>query len=159
MPDAGEHVEDLALELGRHVDAVRREQRKVELASERDRSLVARLLFANAVPLQLDVDVLRAERLDQTLQDATPLVIAAALQGCGERAFLTPGHADQTVRILLDCAEKATPSPLLPLDWKDSPVLRTARLSATCEEAPLKRLMARTLLKVKVFEERRWPLA
>ncbi len=56
MPDAGEHIEDLALELDRHADAVGGEQRQVELAGKRDGGLVARLLFADAVPLQLDVD-------------------------------------------------------------------------------------------------------
>ena len=49
---------------------------------------------------------------------------------------------------------------MLPLLWKDSPVLRTARLAATeLDELPLKRLLAITLLKVKVLLVERWPLA
>jgi len=105
VPDAGEHVEDLALELGRHADAVGREQWKVELAGERNRSLVAGLLFADAMPLQLDVDVLRAEGPDQTRECLPTFVHAAALESRGERTFVAAGHTNETFRVLFDLAE------------------------------------------------------
>jgi len=105
LPDAGEHVEDLALELCSHADAVGGEQRKVELASQRDRGLIAGLLFANAVALQLDIDVLWPEGLDEPREYLAAPVHAAALQGCGERTFIAAGHADQAFRVLLNVAE------------------------------------------------------
>ena len=104
VPNAGQHIEDFSLELGCHADTVRGKQREMKLTRKYDSCLIASLLFADTMPLQLHIDVLRPEGLDQSRQCLAAFVHAAARERCGERTFLAARYTDQTLCILFDLA-------------------------------------------------------
>ncbi len=65
VPDRREHIQHFSLECGCHVDAVRCKNWKAKLPREREHRIVAGLLFADAMALQFDVHIVRAEGLNE----------------------------------------------------------------------------------------------
>ena len=87
ISDAGEHIEQLAPPRLVQRDAVGGHQRQPERARQFDQGLVARLLVAVEVALQLDVNVLAAEGANKLFQ---------------ARAVGPRGQADQAFGELLE---------------------------------------------------------
>ncbi len=97
IADAGEHIENLALLRLGILRALGCQQRQAEAARQRNHRLVARLLLAVVMPLQLDIDVFAPINKDQLFKRASCLGNSAVCQRVRERAFGAPGYADQTV--------------------------------------------------------------
>jgi hypothetical protein len=81
----------------------------VERAGKVDGEAVAGLFFAVKVALEFDINVLGAEDSDESIDLLPSFIDAALLQGCGERAFVTAGEADQSFGVFFkflgrDCA-------------------------------------------------------
>ena len=68
--------------------------------------LVAPLLFALLVALQLDIDILAAEDSHQLFHRRAAFSFAAARQRRGQRPLIAAGHADQAARVLPQIVER-----------------------------------------------------
>ena len=69
-----------------------------------DRSLIARFLLTDTVPLQLDVHTSLPEGSDQRLKCPAPFVQTAACECSRKRSFIPSGQTDQTFCSLLNHA-------------------------------------------------------
>ena len=100
VPQAGEHVQHLALG-GRGVsDAVGGEEGETQAARDLGHRLVARLLDGVVVPLQLGVDVLAAEDADEPLRFLPRLAGPAPHERLGQGAVVAAGQADEPLGVL-----------------------------------------------------------
>ena len=109
VADGGEGVAQFASFGSGVADAVGGEQRKMQRAGDVDGGAVAGFFFAMEVALQFDVDIFGAEDADELIDLAASFVDAALLQGCGERAFVAAGEADQAFGVFFEflCADCA----------------------------------------------------
>ena len=55
--------------------------------------------------MHFDVDVLRSKGANKLCEHSTSLVHTASLKRGGKRAFVATGHADQTLRVILNLAK------------------------------------------------------
>ena len=70
---------------------------RLQRARDAHGGLIAMLLCAVEVALQFDEDIARAEDVHEPLDFAQRLVISAARQSRGQRAFVAAGQADETL--------------------------------------------------------------
>ena len=92
--EAGEDVENFALDFRRVADAVGRDEGQLESAGEIDGGLIARFFLAIEMALQFDIDVAGSERAGEAGEGFGGVVV---LQREGERAFVASGEAEQAV--------------------------------------------------------------
>src|SRR6266576_4560344 len=95
----------------------------MERAGEGDGEAVAGFFLAVEVALEFDVDILRAEDGDELIDLFSGFLYAALLQGCGERAFVTAGKADQAFGVFFEflCRYGALTFPGAQLHFGDEP--------------------------------------
>ncbi len=95
MADGGEGIAEFTGFGDGVVHAVGGQQREIKRAGEIDGDAVTGFFLALEVALQFDVDIVMAEDADELIELASSFLGASLLEGCGERAFVTTGEADQ----------------------------------------------------------------
>ena len=123
MADGSEGVREFAGFGDGVVDAVGRQQREMECLGQIDRNAIAGFFFAVEVALEFDVNILGAEDGDELIDLFSGFLCAALLQGCGERAFVTAGKADQAFGVFFEflCRDGALAFPSAQLHFGDEP--------------------------------------
>src|SRR5579862_843805 len=105
IADAGEDVEDLALLRASVLRALGCQQRKLQTACQLDCSLIAGLLRAVIVALQLNINIFSPVKRDQPLELRARLTETAALQCVRQRTFVAPSQTDEAGRIFGEIGE------------------------------------------------------
>ena len=115
MPDGGKHIEDLALEVGRHRNTVGCEQGQMKLLRQSNKGLIAGFLIADRMSLQFYKDIALPKRLYESLQAAAGLIHATPYQRSSKRTLVASSHANQAFRIRLDASKRSNAIAFRPL--------------------------------------------
>ena len=98
-------IAELKAESRRKLDSVANavggDERQLERARNADRGLIPPLLFALAMSLQFDVNIIAAKNARELLNHIAPCIFSAAHQRCCERALVATGQADEACCVLL----------------------------------------------------------
>jgi hypothetical protein len=95
MADRGEEVEDFAVVRLGVADAVSGDDGELEGAREAECGLVAGFLIAELVTLELYIYVVATVEGDELFEEGACCGFASCREGCGERAFIAAGEADE----------------------------------------------------------------
>ena len=85
----------------------------MKLLGEGECGIVASFLFADAMALQFDVHIVRAEGLNECTDQASSFIHSTSFECGGKRSFIAPGQADHPSHRSLTSRSVATPSPFV----------------------------------------------
>jgi len=94
MADSGEQILNLAVVVCGVADAVGSNERQAERVCDTNCRLIAPLLLALMVPLQLDENVLLSEDADELFDGRAACRFAAACERRGQGTLVSAGQAD-----------------------------------------------------------------
>src|ERR1700735_1566323 len=105
MPNRRKEIQNLAVVWCGMADSVRGEHWQPKRLRDANGGLIAPLLFAFPVTLQLDIDILAAKGAYQLFDGLAAGFFSTAHEGGGQRTLVPSGEADQAGSVLLQVIE------------------------------------------------------